>query len=270
MDVGQDPQSTVGSDAEIDLAGICSVFARWKFLFFGIVAISLACAVVVSKFGTKIYKGEALLQVGMEESQMPPLSDVLGRFDEERIAALLPEGSAWVTQLDVLPYGETKNTVRLLMYARNRERIVPLFEQLRMRLKASPEFAPFMTQIEFRKKTLSKEIQELDAGLAEMRRIEAACDNLIRQGRLIDIKFSPVEVKDKIRQWSGIDDEKKMQLAALGDLSYVAPPVISPRPVRPRLKWNLALGVILGSLIGAFSVFCADGITRMRSRRRGV
>lgn len=118
------------------------------------------------------------------------------------------------------------------------------------------------------KEILLKKIEELSALIKSSEEIQKTYDKLLRQGKTGDIGFDPIDIKEKIYNFQMGYRELKHELDNLQRIILVGTPYISERPVKPKLKMNVALAAIFGVFGGIFAAFLLEHIENIRSGRR--
>jgi LPS O-antigen subunit length determinant protein (WzzB/FepE family) len=273
----QPAQDRSSSDDEINLHDLWKVLAKRKKLIIGLFLISVIAAAVISLLTPKVYRGVSVLQIYAKdftaiydedsaEEDILGAEDVvvgIGQFDREKIKAFCPENASSIIDIELEALKQSQDKMQITVDAKNRESIPQIMEEFISCINKQPFIQRVTEQI---RANLMNRKQELSALVEEGELMKRRFEKLLREGKMTILAFNPLEVRTMI-------SEQKMELFTIEQ--YLKNPVglvqmggifVPEKPVKPRIKLNIALAGILSIFAGVFLAFFLEFLSKAKSK----
>lgn len=239
---------------EINLMDYIQVIRKRKWLIILGTLICMIVAAIISLLMPKIYRGEATFNTAKEIITVfgergkeiiivkeiitaKEMVNFIGKLDKEKLKQVLPKTYNLINSIQLNPLRDSADKFQLIIEA---ERV----DDIPIAISGFVEYIdnnPLIRQsVEEAKERLLKQIEELSKFIESSKELVKAYDNLIKTGRLILVGFNPIELNKRI---SDIKIEKlqvEQTLKRLKGIEMVAQPYISSKPVKPKVKQNIA------------------------------
>jgi hypothetical protein len=251
---------------EINLYYLWKVIAKRNRLIIGLFLIVVISTAILSFLMPKIYRGEAVLNV-LQYDSIPAkeIVDMIGNVDREKIVKILPTTYPSVTDIKLKTMKDSKDKIIVTIDAKNVDDIS----------KALSELVVNINNIDLVKSTIKEERERLlqrSTELADV--IKASLDitityeKLLRSGKLVQMGFNPIEINKKIvdLKLERLAVEQDILRLKDGDIGIAVQLYVSDKPVKPRIKMNVALAVVVSLFLGIFLSFALENVEKIRKQ----
>lgn len=251
----------VACEDEINLYDYWKVIVKRKTLIIGLFLVSVLAATVISFLMPKIYRGEVVLKLPTKELAAKELISVIGKIDAERI---LPTTHHLISDVKFNALKDSDDKLQLIIEAKNTDALS----------QAATEFVAYLNDISIIKRFVEEERQRLLMQSEEINKVIKGSDELTRiykklleSGRLILSGFNPIELEKRA---SDLKIERliiEQKIESFKDVEMISSLYIPQKPIKPRIKKNIALAGIISLFAGMFLAFLMEYVERMRIRK---
>jgi uncharacterized protein involved in exopolysaccharide biosynthesis len=254
---------------EINLYDLWKVIAKRKRLIIGLFLVVVILTTIISFLMPKIYRGEAVLNVLQYEAiPAKEIVDMIGNVDREKRAKILPKTYSSVTDIKLKAMKESKDKIVVIIDAKNIDDIP----------KALSELVDNINNFDLIKLTVNEEKEKLLKRSAELSDVVQASSDLLstygkllRAGKLLPMGFNPIDLNKKIVdiKLEKLVAEQTMLRLKDGGIGIAAQPYVSSKPVKPKIKMNVALASVTSLLFGIFLSFLLDYVQKIKKLEAG-
>jgi hypothetical protein len=240
---------------EINLYDLWKVIAKRKIFIIGLFLVVVISTTIISSLMPKIYRGQAVLNV-LQYDAIPAkeIVDMVGNVDSEKRTTILPTTYPSVTDIKLKAMKDSKDKIVVIIEAKKIDDIP----------KALSELVDYIYNLDLVKLTVKEEKEKLLKRSAELSDIVQtssdllnAYGKLLRAGKLLPMGFNPVDLNKRIAdiKLEKLTVEQAMLRLKDGGISIAAQPYVSSKPVKPKIKMNIALAGLAALFAGILFVF---------------
>lgn len=253
---------------EINLYDLWKTIAKRKKLIIGLFLISIVLTTITSLLMPKIYKGEAILKIPSKiskemiiskETTTPKeivtpkeLTNIIGEINREKIKKILPKTHDHISDVKLTTLTDSVDKIPLIVEA---ERVDVISD-------AISEFVEYVNNINIIKQYLEQEkerlklqSEELSTLLESSKEMAKNYNELIKAGKLTVIGFNPLELEKKISDLKISKLQVEQELQQFKGVEIISNPSVSDKPIKPRVKLNIAIAGVISLFAGIFLAF---------------
>lgn len=223
----------------------------------------MVVAGVVSFLMPKIYRGEVIVKVNIKATITPKeFIEIVGKMGDEKKANIFIKNHDSVGDVKITEIRGSTDKLRIIIDSTRPEDIQSCFTEIVEYMNNSPEAKLFIEQT---KERLSKEIEEISVLIAQSEALVKALEKTLKDGKLVAVGFNPIELN---RKASDLKIEKlnlEHQLINLKAVKIIEGPSISKKPVKPKVKQNIAIASIISLLLGVILAFFMEFLEKNKA-----
>jgi capsular polysaccharide biosynthesis protein len=248
---------------EINLMDYIQVIRKRKWLIILGTIICMIVAGVVSFLMPKIYRGEATFKIITKEiATAKEMVSVIGNLDEEKIKQVSPKTYSLANnRIKLNPLKDSADKFQLIIEA---ERVDDIPIAISMFVEYIDNNPLIRRSVEQDKERLLEQKEELSKVIESSKELVKAYDNLIKEGRLIPLGFNPIESNKKISDMKIEKLQVEQAIKRLKAIEMITQPYISSKPVKPKVKLNIAVASITGLFVSIFLAFFMEFLEKNR------
>lgn len=257
-------------DDEINLYDYWKVIVKRKRLIVGLFLVAVLASAIISFLMPKIYRGEVALKLPEKQSQSSitakdltakELLGVIGKIDSEKIKSILPKTHHLVTDIKLNALKDSTDKLNVVIDVKRANDIPDAVSELIEYLNNNPLIKRYIEQ---ERERLLKQSEELSKIIESSKEMVKNFEMLLKSGRLILVGFNPIELN---KGASDLKIEKitvEQAIKNLKGVEIIAPPYISNKPAKPKIKLNIALAGITGLFAGIFLAFFMEYVEKVK------
>lgn len=238
---------------EVNLYRYFGVINKRKGLIITILLATVLVTLLVNLVMPKIYRGEYMVYMATYSYY-----DALERInsnDKNRLKEILPGSYEDIEHIDLKPLPDSViYKLFITIEAKDTAKIQVIKNELFAYLVNFPEYKK---SVEQKGERLEKEFKELKSAIAYPEEILKTYNQLLKSDKLVPIVFNPVDLYTGMSELVKRKSFLEQQLKNLNEMQVITEELYT-NPVKPKLKRNVMLAVLIGLLAGFFFAFVAE------------
>lgn len=246
---------------EINLYDYWKVIVKRKSIIIGLFLVAVLSSAIISFLMPKIYRGEVVLKLSAKELTAKELLGIIGKIDSEKIKSILPKTHHSVTDIKLNALKDSADKLNVVIDAKRANDIPDAASELIEYMNNNQLIKRYVEQ---ERERLLGQSEDLSKTIESSRELIKTYEMLLKSGRLIFVGFNPIEINKRA---SDLKIEKIIVEQAIKNLKSVeiVTQYISNKPVKPKIKQNIALAGTISLFAGIFLAFFMEYIEKMRS-----
>jgi uncharacterized protein involved in exopolysaccharide biosynthesis len=189
--------------------------------------------------------------------------DFVGKIDREKKAKLLPNTYALIDEIKLNAFKESKDKIAIIIEAKDTNAIQAALSEIIEYINA---INLVKLNVKEEQERLLKRSTELSTVIAATSELLDTYRKLLTGGKLVPVGFNPVELNKRI---SDIKLEKLAVEQAIqrmkGGIEIANQLYVMDKPVKPRIKMNVALSGIMSLFLGIFLAFSLEYVEKIKN-----
>jgi len=271
-------------DDEIDLYELWLTLKKRKLTVFLVTFLFLFIAIAYSLFSPDIYRIESIVALPKgyvsekeKEKILIPFSvtkDILDKLDSEiknkdfgKVSSELHlprELLSSISEIDISNYRKVKGYVKISIEGRNKDYLLPVKDAVIGYLNGNDYVRE---QVKEEKESLKRKLQVLSKKLASLKKTAQRAKELVLDRDVKTIGFNPLDIDKTIIDLKfRINDltlALKSKIHGYREVDYY----LTDKPVKPKRKLIIAVGLISGLFLGIFLAFFKEWLENVRRER---